>query len=67
MRLWTEEEVTYLRDNWGVTSIKTISRVLNRSERAISMKKYELNLGAFLENGDYITFKDSRIQCRHEY
>ena len=56
MRLWTEEEVTYLRDHWGVTNIKTISRVLNRSERAISMKKYELNLGAFLENGDYITF-----------
>lgn len=56
MKRWTEEEVTYLRDNWGMKSIKTISRVLNRSEKAISMKRHNLNLGAFLENGDYITF-----------
>lgn len=54
--MWTKEEVEYLKTNWGIKSIPTISKALNKSETAISMKKYKLKLGAFLDNGDYITF-----------
>ncbi|ETI96906.1 MAG: hypothetical protein Q606_CBAC00005G0015 [Intestinibacter bartlettii DORA_8_9] len=54
-RGWTQEETTYLRDNWGIISVKTIARTLNRSESSVLAKKDKLKLGAFLDNGDYIT------------
>lgn len=56
MKRWSKEEVEYLKTNWGMKSIKTMSKALNRSENAISLKKNKLKLGAFLDNGDYITF-----------
>lgn len=52
---WTKDEVTYLTESWGMKSLKTISERLNRSKNAILMKKQKLGLGAFLDNGDYIT------------
>jgi hypothetical protein len=55
MRIWTNEEIEYLKTNWGIKSIPTMSKVLNRSEKAISIKRSKLKLGAFLDNGDYIT------------
>lgn len=54
-RRWTQEEVSYLRDNWGMVTIQGISRKLGRTEAAILNKVQELGLGAFLEHGDYIT------------
>lgn len=54
-RRWTQEEVSYLRDNWGSVTIQGISRKLCRTEAAILNKVQELGLGAFLEHGDYIT------------
>lgn len=56
-RLWTKEEITFLEESWGYKSVKTIAKMLNRSENAVLIKKDKLGLGAFLENGDYITFK----------
>ena len=53
---WTVEELEYLEDNWGVISVKSISNYLNRSVNAINIKKDRLGLGAFLDNGDYITW-----------
>ena len=38
-RGWTQEETTYLRDNWGIISVKTIARTLNRSESSVLAKK----------------------------
>lgn len=54
-RVWTQEETTYLKDNWGIVSVKTIAKTLNRSESSVLSKKDKLKLGAFLDNGDYIT------------
>jgi len=54
-RRWSAEEVSYLRDNWGMVTIQSISRKLDRTEAAVLNKVQELGLGAFLEHGDYIT------------
>lgn len=53
---WSEEEKDYLQDNWGVFSVKVISENLGRSMNAVEIMKTRLGLGAFLNNGEYITF-----------
>lgn len=55
-RNWTEKEKQYLEENWGTTSINTIMKNLNRSRNAINVMVQRMGLGAFLENGDYITW-----------
>lgn len=60
-RNWTEEEKQYLQDNWGALSKKTIAKNLGRSLNAIEVMKNRLCLGAFLENGDYITWNQLQI------
>lgn len=54
-RTWTREETNFLQDRWGEYSLGRIAKKLNRSESAIYNKVARLNLGAFLENGDYVT------------
>ena len=55
-RVWTDEEKEYLESKWGIVSIPTIAKKLNRTEGAISLKARRMNLGRFTDNGDYITF-----------
>lgn len=52
---WNESELEYLRDKWGSVSILTIAKKLNRSKNAIIIKAQRLQLGAFLDSGDYVT------------
>lgn len=54
-RTWTTEENEYLAENWGVVSVKTMCKRLNRTEASIVTQKNKLGLGAFLDSGDYIT------------
>lgn len=54
-RNWTKEEIDYLMDSWGVISIETIAKKLNRTTHAVSLKAGRLGLGRFLEAGEYIT------------
>ena len=60
-RAWTQEEIEYLEDSWGMISIKAISKKLNRTVSGIKNKKNRLGLGGFLENGNYITW--NQLQC----
>lgn len=53
---WSQGEIDYLQDNWGICSVKAISEHLGRSINAIQIMKNRLALGAFLDNGEYITF-----------
>lgn len=53
---WTKQEETYLVENWGTISVKTIAKKLGRSEDAVVVKKCRLRLGAFLDNGSYVTW-----------
>lgn len=63
-RVWTEEEENYLADNWGAISVKTIAKNLNRTENAILVRVARLGLGPFLDNGDYITLNQLRVELR---
>lgn len=54
---WTTGDVNYLIDSWGTYSIDTICKKLGRSKCAVRNKVKKLGLGPFLQNGDYITFR----------
>lgn len=54
-RQWTAEEEERLEDLYGRVPIPSIAKRLNRSVNAILVKRARMGLGAFLENGDYIT------------
>lgn len=55
MRHWTKAEEQYLEENWGNKPIPNIARELSRSVTAVTLKAKRLNLGAFTENGTYVT------------
>lgn len=55
-RNWTKQEEEYLSEKWGTLSVKTIADNLNRSRNAIVIRAHKLQLGAFLESGEYITW-----------
>ena len=52
---WTTEEISFLQDSWGTKPIDSIAKQLNRSPISIQRKANRLNLGAWLDSGDYIT------------
>jgi hypothetical protein len=54
-RNWTDEDKAYLADNWGSVSMPTLMTKLNRNKNAILIMVQRLDLGAFLDSGDYIT------------
>lgn len=51
---WSSQDIAYLQDQWGQTSIKRMAKVLGRSEGAVTLKASRLGLGAHLAG-------DSRI------
>ncbi len=53
---WSAENLAYLEDSWGRLSLSTICKNLGRTENAVKLKVTRLGLGAFLENGEYVTF-----------
>ena len=55
-RIWTEEEIQYLSDNYGSKSYQTLARNLGRSVNAVNVMARRLGLGAFLQCGEYVTF-----------
>lgn len=48
-------DINYIEDNWGVMSVGSIAKNLNRPVGGIINKKGRLGLGSFLENGEYIS------------
>ena len=54
---WTDEELAYLKEQWGTTPIIKIANYLNRTTTSIQRKACRLGLGNFLNNGEYITFR----------
>lgn len=64
---WTKEEFKYLEDTWGESSIPTIAKNLNRSVNAIKIKAVRLNLGPFLDAGEYITVNKFMKEMAGDY
>lgn len=52
---WTEEEVGYLHDNWGIKSIPAIAKQLNRSIDAVKIKAQKTGLRRHLHSSEDIT------------
>ena len=61
---WTKEEVEYLMDSWGSTSIPTIAKKLNRSNGGVRQKSKKIGMGAFLDSGEYISLNQLMILLR---
>ncbi|MBM6680067.1 hypothetical protein [Pseudoflavonifractor capillosus] len=53
---WSATEEEYLAENWGRTSIPSLSKHLGRSQNAVIVRAQRMGLGAFLESGDYVTY-----------
>ena len=70
-RQWTDADVEYLEDSWGVVSIGTIAKNLNKSVNAVIIKAQKLDLGPFLDSGDYLTLNQLMMQLKgkqgHQY
>lgn len=60
-RNWTNEELEYLENQWGMKSIPAIAKNLNRSVWAIKNKVQEIGLSSFLQSGDYLTLNQLLI------
>ena len=54
-RNWTKDELEYLEEHWGNTSIITIAKNLNRSVGGVRLKASRLHLGAFLESSELVS------------
>lgn len=54
-KMWKPEELEYLQDKWGYSSVKAIAKALGRSENAINIKAVKLKLGAHLDSGQYLS------------
>lgn len=52
---WREEEIQYLEDNWGVYSIPTIAKKLNRPIGGVKVKAYRMGLDQHLYSGGKVT------------
>lgn len=55
---WTDAELVYLEEKWGVTSIPYMAKVLNKTTLAIQKKATKLGLGGHLKSAIEITFPD---------
>lgn len=52
---WSTEEVDYLQEAWGKTSLKTICKNLKRTQNAVVLKASRLKLGAFKDGNGVMT------------
>lgn len=55
-RVWTNEELEFLEDKWGILSISAIAKKLNRTTTSIQIKANRLGLGTFIDSAEYVTF-----------
>lgn len=54
-KTWTQDEIDYLCEKWGVQSGTSIAKHLGRSVNAVKVKVQRLHLGAFSAGGGYVS------------
>lgn len=64
---WTKEEVDYLQEYWGVKSIKSIAKKLNRSVNAVKIKAQKIGLVDPRFSFDGITVNQLAIALKEDY
>jgi hypothetical protein len=58
---WTKEQIEYLENSWGETSIPTIAKNLNKTVNAVKSKALRLGLRRHIHSGEYITLNQLMI------
>ena len=53
-RIWTKEDLKYLEDKFGTSTVKTIAKHLNKSEDAIIIKAKRLGLGGITIASEFL-------------
>lgn len=56
-RFWTEEEIEQLTILSEKYPLKTVAKILGRSEEAVFLKRQRLGIGGFLQNTDMLSRK----------
>jgi hypothetical protein len=64
---WTEEEIEYLEESWGVVRTSGIAKKLKRTVSAVQQKAIRLGLGAQIRSSVYITLVDISRAFQKEY
>lgn len=54
-RTWTEDEIEYLKEHWGLSPLKNIAEKLNRTKIAVHLKAKRKKLGMVTRADEYIT------------
>lgn len=54
-RNWTKEEIQYLKENWGYSTVRTMATHLNRTRIALIVKSKRVGLKSCYKSGDYLT------------
>ena len=53
-RVWKDNEVEYLQENWGCMGYKQLAKKLNRTPSAIINKSTKLGLNGITSVSDYL-------------
>ncbi|WP_440898173.1 hypothetical protein ACS127_17380 [Amphibacillus sp. Q70] len=67
MKFWTDEEISFLQERWGLTSIRRIALKLGRSENAVKLKAQRLGLGDARTHYDGITLNQLSLVLNTHY
>jgi hypothetical protein len=58
-RHWSDEEIMYLEEKWGVIPVENIAKKLGRTKNGILLKAHKIGLREqAIANGEYLTPKD---------
>lgn len=58
-RHWSEDEIIYLEEKWGIVCIDNIAKRLGRTNNSILLKAHKIGLREqVIANGEYLTPKD---------
>ena len=58
---WSEEDISYLKEKWGKTSIQRLAKMLERSESSVYNRARILNLDSFKANSDFFSISELSI------
>ena len=60
-RQWTKKDEIYLQEKWGTVSMDNLCKHLGRTKSAVMIHASRLQLGPFLEAGEYISLNQLSI------
>lgn len=55
---WSKEELSLLNELYGTKTLPKIAEILNRSIKSVKSKVWELELGSFKNNSEYLSAQD---------